>query len=43
MLKNYILFTTFLLMFIFCENSDKTKSDLRDNSEEAFAKIDKKK
>ena len=42
MLKNYILFTTFLLMFIFCENSDKTKSDFRDNSEEAFAKIDKK-
>ena len=42
MLKNYILFTSILSMFVFCENSENNKSNLIDKSEEAFARIDKK-
>ena len=42
MFKNLILLTSLLLLFISCENSDKTSSSLSDKSEEAFAKIDQK-
>jgi len=40
--KNYILFTTLLLMFIFCENPDKTKSDLRTTLKRLLLKLTKK-
>jgi hypothetical protein len=42
MFRNSIFFTLLFLLFIFCESSVKTNSNLGDNSEEAFAKIDKK-